>query len=784
MNRIKGLNLLVCAIFLSIGTVCGVSQERNAPSAMLQDDYKRAFNHLDKLAGTFQYLGQVVNASRVYEPAKKRAIRFWLLERLTDIKKIRPSHERLNEQTLIKILQNTRVLGLHLIRTLEVNFEQLESYIPPITEVLEEPLTQEDAEDLYRKTGAYLAKNEDLLLRIENEVETVGLTSTNLWARYVDDINNKYGITSILEQIPRYAVLTALGLYLTPYNKVKSIPLLGRIKRLVGSTDYFDRQGHAEIKAFPNAVPADEQLIINAANQTNSSLAGFLNSQDKAAFERLAVGAFFLLTQNYLTDYLTPIKDYIRPYWNRLKGFNVGKVGTYRHPDITLDDQKLIGLESQIEQMRNIVGYITEPEKYDRSASGLEKGILFTGPSRSGKTLLARALCGTLNEKMQEKGMTRKFVFKEIKWSDIWWSSDGIKSIIEEAKQNAPCVVFLDELHNLPLQTKEGGKVLSQFLTMSDSLQSTSIQDTVILLAATNRAYALDDALLKPGRFGLQIHFENPSCNQRKKFFTVMCERNALDPQDYDLDLLARQTEGCSYGDLDMVFKNARFAAHNNGRQLRQSDFQDNIDVEINRLRFKQELPLSPQARTLLSTHQAGHAFMYLTHEDVLHERLETVTIRGQWNKIVEKRWIDPEVKKIRDEKKITYGHMFTSHTSEAVDLNVDPLIKAQVLLAGHVAERILLGSTAYSYHPKDRKNALKELEKIALKGLDEKAFPRDELIGPKKEAKRLLDQCEKEVTQLLTRNKNVIQQIAQELNEKTVLRHADLKKILENHGK
>ena len=352
---------------------------------------------------------------------------------------------------------------------------------------------------------------------------------------------------------------------------------------------------------------------------------------------------------NSLQRGLDHLRPKVRNYWNGLKGIQVSNDIGYKYPDITLDDPRLIGLESQIKQMRNIVQYIADPESYDRSNSNLEKGILLTGPSRSGKTLLAEAVGGTRNEIQRAKGDSKRFKFSTIKWDDIRWTPDGIKTIIKDAKADAPKVLFIDEIHNLPLQTKDGaGEVLTQFLTMTEVL----LGESVIVLAATNRVYLLDDALLKPGRFGLVINFEEPTFANRKKFFEVYFKENAIDAREFDIESLARQTAGASYGDLVSLFKNARFAARQDGRSVNQNDFLQKIYRQIYRIQLDRVLPLNDDEKRLIAVHQAGHAFLYMLYESEIQEIPECVTIRGKWRKIVETRFFDiPKVQAVHTQE-------------------------------------------------------------------------------------------------------------------------------------
>lgn len=780
LYRIVLLLGLVSSSIISNPTTSPSSDiEATTQGLLLHEDYKLAFSHLDEITGTLEYLGQVVNKGAIKEHTKKREVRLWILEQFALIKELMLVPEHRREAHLVEMLRIVRAHLIYLTTTIQNNFDTLLSFEKP---VIEEPISQElsheQATVIYRTIGQLLEGNGHLITQMNTAIKHLGLSTTNLWARWLDDVNDKWKITATLEKVPRYVALAAAAMYLIPYKHFEYIPGMSWLKRKIGTTDYWDPAGFKDIQWYGREAERPAPPVHPAA-KPNGTIAEFLNGPDRKAFLSIAAGAAYLVWTDPLAEYIESFKKYLRPRWNKLKGFNLPRLNQYRHPDITLDDPRLIGLDSQISQMKNIVRYITEPETFDRSASGLEKGILLTGPSRSGKTLLANALCGSINDVMQKKGMTKKFAFKQIKWSDVRWQNDGIKSILEDAKRNAPCVLFLDELHNLPLQVKEGGEVLTQFLTMSESLQSTGLRDAVIILAATNRPYALDDALLKPGRFGLQIHFENPTFELRKKFFKTMCEYNAINPESFDIDQLARLTEQCSYGELDMIFKSARFIARHDKRALQQQDFLHNIYEQVYRIRFDQTVPLTDEAHRLVATHQAGHALLHMLYERHLNQRLEVVTTRGQWAEIQEKRFLIDDVHTAHVQKKTDYGHLFVSHPSEAVDVGAAPEIKAKMLLAGTLAEELLIGSTTRSYHAEDTQEAQKLLENYLLKGRAPDTLSKQELQHIKQQASALLRSCEKEVRELLTQEQSALKNISMALQEKLLLTYDEIKELM-----
>jgi cell division protease FtsH len=748
----------------------------------LQQDYKTAYRQLDEIAGTLQYFGQIINKGSL-KLANKNLVQRWILEHLQIIKGLKRSDENSNEKALLNLVKTSKSLIIHLTNTATTVFADPYLFQAPILidRSLPEPLTDEARVEMLKEIEENLDENERLIDQFYAQANSAGLTERNKWARKIDAFNDRWKITQTLEKLPKYLGFAGLALFLMPKNWVDKshIPGLGKLKEWVGSSKYIDEEGHYTLKGLP--VPQHVQP------EPRKTLGGFFekNNEDYHTLKGLGATAVTLFfADEHIGSVFSPLKQKFRTWWNLQKGYDIPARSTYRSTGMTLDDPKLILREGQVEELKKIARYIAEPESFDRSASGLERGILLTGPSRNGKTLAAMALCGTLNELMVLKDTTKKFTFRALKGGEIKWNHDGIKGIIQEAKDNAPCVLFIDELHNLPLQTKEGGETLTEFLTMAEELHSTNIGDAVILLAATNQAELLDGALLKPGRFGKRIHFEAPSRDTRNYFFNVMCQQNSIDPTDFDIEALARQTADCSFGDLDLIFKNARFAARERQGAVQQEDFQQNIYQHVYRLRNDKQLPLSQAEKKLIAAHLAGHTLMHLLHENEIQETLELTTLKGKWPKIVEARYFDTS-KEALDARRVLpkskFGHVITSKKAETISIPTHPVLAAKIKLAGAIAEIVLLGSTNYSYHEKDKSKALGYLEKLEFNGLPKESYTTAELAEPMKRAKERLAQCEKEVTEILTAHKSDLQKIANALEEKELLTKRELKELLEN---
>jgi ATP-dependent Zn protease len=776
---------------------------------------------LEEVNSILQYLGQMVNKGTI-PIENKEELRKWLRTHQEEVRKLEKecTSTDINEEALKSTILVTKALMLQILETLVKKFEQLEPFEFSLR--TKDPTSSDSSAEPLEACSTLLKGNGKIMSELKEQANLAGLTPINILARRIDDINNRYHLTTLASYLPYVAVGGTMLLHFIPHRYVAGLPLLDRLKTWISGENPQDilndeieklttrrdekKDATTDIRAEEKGkfdaliqerwnkkaeIKADEALNQSkgAWHKVTSFLDNFSNSPSIKALT-LVAGPLLMANKTDIPFYgefqimRGRAKRTLSSYWNYLKGYALHDKSEYElFEDITLDDERLVGIDSQVEELRNLVRYVLEPEIYDRSNTNLEKGVLLTGPSRCGKTFAAQALSGTINKAFTDRGSKTKFKFIEVKWREFFWKKDGIKTIIEDARHHAPCVLFIDEIHNLPLQTKEGGETLTEFLTgMSGINTENDSRHQVILLAATNQPEKLDSALLQPGRFGTIIRFEKPKFENRKKYFEVMFKYNAIDTVDFDINSLARQTGGCSYGDLETIVRNARFTARTHARKITQEHLQQRIDQHVYRL--KNDIPLTQEERKLIATHLAGHALVYMLLDTA--QKLELVTIKGQWRKIKEVRFADT----FRDNNKDTYalykqpqtkyGGLFTYNETETVraETKDQKINKCKMHLAGALAEELLLGATGYSYHPKDMEKAVTCAKDIVFKGKQEKDLPKVEQEALKQETDALVKQCEREVKELLTHHKELLAKIAQGLEEKVSLRAPELQEL------
>ena len=290
-------------------------------------------------------------------------------------------------------------------------------------------------------------------------------------------------------------------------------------------------------------------------------------------------------------------------------GKSRAKMLTERSGKVTFAD--VAGIDEAKEELEEIVEFLQDPQKFSRLGGKIPKGALLVGPPGTGKTLLARAIAG-------EAGVP----FFAISGSDfvemfVGVGASRVRDMFEQAKKNAPCIVFIDEIDAVGRQRGSGmgggnderEQTLNQLLVEMDGFEA---NEGVILLAATNRADVLDKALLRPGRFDRQIQVPNPDINGRKKILSIHALKIPLGP-DVDLRIIARGTPGFSGADLaNLVNEAALTAARTGKRFVTMEDFEfakDKVMMGAER----RSMVLTEEQKEMTAYHESGHAIVGIT---------------------------------------------------------------------------------------------------------------------------------------------------------------------------
>jgi cell division protease FtsH len=295
-------------------------------------------------------------------------------------------------------------------------------------------------------------------------------------------------------------------------------------------------------------------------------------------------------------------------------------------PKITFRD--VAGADEAVEELHEIKEFLENPKKFQALGARIPKGVLLYGPPGTGKTLLARAVAG-------EAGVP----FFSISGSDfvemfVGVGASRVRDLFEQAKQNSPCIIFMDEIDAVGRHRGAGlggghderEQTLNQLLVEMDGFE---MKDNIILIAATNRPDILDPALLRPGRFDRQIVVDRPDRKGRAKILEVHTRGKPL-AKEIDVDALAGQTPGFTGADLaNLVNEAALLAARSGKREITQLELEEGI-MRVIAGPEKKTRVMSEKERLITAYHEMGHAIVghYLEHSDPVHKI--SVISRGQ----------------------------------------------------------------------------------------------------------------------------------------------------------
>ena len=295
-------------------------------------------------------------------------------------------------------------------------------------------------------------------------------------------------------------------------------------------------------------------------------------------------------------------------FMNRMQGGGKGgamgfgkskaKMLTEKHGRVTFDD--VAGIDEAKEELEEIVEFLRNPQKFSRLGGKIPKGALLEGPPGTGKTLLARAIAG-------EAGSDFVEMFVGV-------GASRVRDMFEQAKKNAPCIVFIDEIDAVGRSRGAGygggnderEQTLNQLLVEMDGFEA---NEGVIIIAATNRKDVLDPALLRPGRFDRQVTVGNPDIKGREKILGVHARKTPLGP-DVDLRIIARGTPGFSGADLANLVNEAALTAARVGRRfVAMMDFEAAKD-KIMMGAERRSMVLTQDQKEKTAYHEAGHAIV------------------------------------------------------------------------------------------------------------------------------------------------------------------------------
>jgi cell division protease FtsH len=446
-------------------------------------------------------------------------------------------------------------------------------------------------------------------------------------------------------------------------------------------------------------------------------------------------------------------------------------------PKTTFDD--VAGLDEAVEELQELKEFLANPGKFIAIGAKIPKGVLLYGPPGSGKTLLARAVAG-------EAGVP----FFSISGSDfvemfVGVGASRVRDLFEQAKTNAPCIVFVDEIDAVGRHRGAGlggghderEQTLNQLLVEMDGFD---IKDNVILIAATNRPDILDPALLRPGRFDRQVVVDRPDLQGRIGILKVHAKGKPL-AKDVDLGVLARRTPGFTGADLaNLVNEAALLTARHGKKRIDMSELEEAIDRVIAGPERKTKL-ISDKEKEIIAYHEAGHALVahVLPHTDPVHKI--SIIPRGR-----------------------ALGYTLTLPTEDRYLVTKSELTdELAMLLGGRVAEDMTFHDiTTGAQDDLDRTTKIAR-QMVCEYGMSDKLGPltlgqkQDQIFLGKdlashpdysqeiaydidKEIRRIVDEAWDKAINILTKKNKTLNLVAKTLIQKETIETEDLERLLE----
>jgi len=466
--------------------------------------------------------------------------------------------------------------------------------------------------------------------------------------------------------------------------------------------------------------------------------------------------------------------------------FGKSRARVQMEPQTQVTFGDVAGIDQAKLELAEVVDFLKNADRFTAIGAKIPKGVLLVGPPGTGKTLLARAVAG-------EAGVP----FFSISGSEfvemfVGVGASRVRDLFEQAKANAPCIVFIDEIDAVGRQRGAGlgggnderEQTLNQLLTEMDGFEGNT---GVIIIAATNRPDVLDPALLRPGRFDRQVVVDRPDYAGRQEILNVHARGKSLG-QDVDLDKIARRTPGFTGADLSNLLNEAAIlAARRNLTEISMDEINDAIDRVLAGPEKKNRV-MSEKRKTLVAYHEAGHALVGALMPDYDPVQKVSIIPRGRAGGIT---WFTPS------EDRMESGLYSRSYLQNQM----------AVALGGRVAEEIIFGeeevTTGASSDLQQVGNVARRmvtrfgmsdrLGPVALGRQNGNIFLGRDIASDRdfsdetaaiidEEVRQLVDQAYSRAKQVLVNNRSILDQLAQRLVEKETVDAEELQELLTNN--
>ncbi|MET3683744.1 cell division protease FtsH [Alkalibacillus flavidus] len=543
-------------------------------------------------------------------------------------------------------------------------------------------------------------------------------------------------------------------------------------------TGEYQPSGSGEAESFRAEIPATDEIVNNVVETARDQ--GLVDVQ--AAEEPSAWARFFTTLIPFLIIFILFffLLSQMQGGGGRMMNFGKSKAKMYTEDKKQTKFNEVAGADEEKQELVEVVDFLKDPRKFAELGARIPKGVLLVGPPGTGKTLLAKAVAG-------EAGVP----FFSISGSDfvemfVGVGASRVRDLFENAKKNAPCIIFIDEIDAVGRQRGAGvggghderEQTLNQLLVEMDGF---GVNEGIIMMAATNRPDILDPALLRPGRFDRQIPVNTPDVKGRQEVLKVHARNKPLG-ESVDVKAIALRTPGFSGADLENLLNEAALVA---ARASANKIEMEHVDEAIDRViagPAKKSRVISEKEKNIVAYHESGHTVigMVLDEADMVHK--VTIVPRGQAG---------------------GYAVMLPKE-DRYFQTKPELLDKITGLLGGRVAEEIIFGEASTGAH-----NDFQRTTSIARKMVTE--FGMSEKLGPlqfgssggqvflgkdiqnepnysdqiayviDQEVQAIVNACYERAHQILSEHKEQLEVIAQTLLEVETLDARQIKGLFEN---
>jgi cell division protease FtsH len=538
----------------------------------------------------------------------------------------------------------------------------------------------------------------------------------------------------------------------------------------------FKTQGGERIRV--NILPIDQELIDNLTRKVDVSV---MPPNDDGAWIKTVSAWFIPLGLLVLLFFL--LRRAQGGPGNQAMNFGKSKARVQMEPQTQVTFNDVAGIEQAKLELSEVVDFLKNADRFTAVGAKIPKGVLLVGPPGTGKTLLAKAVAG-------EAGVP----FFSISGSEfvemfVGVGASRVRDLFEQAKANAPCIVFIDEIDAVGRQRGAGlgggnderEQTLNQLLTEMDGFEGNT---GIIIIAATNRPDVLDSALMRPGRFDRQVTVDRPDYKGRLEVLHVHARGKTLS-KDVDLDKIARRTPGFTGADLSNLLNEAAIlAARRNLTEVSMDEVNDAID-RVMAGPEKKDRVMSEKRKELVAYHEAGHALVGALMPD--YDAVQKISIipRGRAGGLT---WFTP------NEDQIDSGLYSRAYLQNQM----------AVALGGRIAEELIYGEEEVTT---GASNDLQQVARVARQmvtrfgmserlgpvalgrqngnvflGRDiaaERDFSEETAAAIDEEVRSLVDQAYRRAKDVLMKNQAVLDRIAAQLIEKETVDASELQEIL-----